>query len=265
MTWSASSDMRGAPRVTARAHIRRRGFTAVEISMVVTVIAILALLVLPLFQSETDDARKTAAENDIRVFATAMQLANAHTGYYFTLSTLDNTQNYDTGTVDATLDVPVNTWNDTLTAAERGAIASTWQGPYASIRRYSSPVELEALQANTWFRGGPAGSSASDGANGPINQRFDSSVSSNFSNDHVPLDPWGQPYLFYGPDYYHLPNGLGGLVGTETRFRNSLFVSLGPNGLPGDGSFGLSPATLARENLEGLMQSANSDDIFRFF
>ena len=43
-----------------------RGFTAVELSMVVTVIAILALLILPLFQRQTDEARITAAQGDIR-------------------------------------------------------------------------------------------------------------------------------------------------------------------------------------------------------
>ena len=39
----------------------RRGFTAVEMASVVTVIAILALLILPLFQRQTDEARITAA------------------------------------------------------------------------------------------------------------------------------------------------------------------------------------------------------------
>lgn len=264
MISSASSDMRGAPRVTARVPLRR-GFTAVEISMVVTVIAILALLILPLFQSQTEEARIAAAENDIRVFATAMQLANAHTGYFYTLSTLDNTDNYDIATVDATLDVPVNTWNDQLTAAERGAIADRWEGPYSSIRHYLTPPELNLLQPNTWFRGSLTGG-LPNGDNGPLNLTTDPTIGAvNWQNDHVPLDPWGQPYLFYGPDYYHLPNGVGGAAGQETRYRNALYVSLGPNGLPGDGSAGLSPFTLAREQLQTLMQQPNSDDIYRFF
>jgi prepilin-type N-terminal cleavage/methylation domain-containing protein len=247
----------------------RRGFTAVEMSMVVTVIAILALLIIPLFQKQTDEARIAAAEGDIREFAISMQLANAHTGFFFTLSSLDNTENYTTVNIDPTLDVPVVTWNHALTPAERAALAPTatpneraqlatgWQGPYASFRRTITPIELDALKPNTYFRGGPAGSPAA-GTNGPINQQFDAALGAiNFSSDRLPLDPWGNPYLFYGPDYYHPPNGSGGLV-AETHFRNSLFVSFGPNGLPGDAPT-FDAVTLMRES--GVV--GTGDDIFR--
>lgn len=237
---------------------KRRGFTAVEISMVATVIAILALLILPLFQRQTDEARITAAEGDIREFAIAMQLANAHTGYYFTLSSLDNTENFDTVTVDPTLDVPIVTWNDALTVAEREALAERWHGPYASFRRTIAPADLEVLQPGVWFRGDPFTASSGAGSNGPINQQVDPAfVGLDFSDDRLPTDPWGTPYLFYGPDFYHLPNGTGGIV-AETRFRNSLFLSLGPNGLPGDATT-ISPLLLMRET--GVV--GTGDDIFR--
>lgn len=228
--------------------------------MVVTVIAILALLILPLFQRQTEEARITAAEADIRSFAVAMQLANAHTEKYFTLSSLDNTDNFDAVTIDATLDVPVVTWNDALTAVERADLADSWAGPYTSFRNDITAAELEAFFPGTFFRGSATGATT-PGDNGPINQQYDTGIGgANFSADRIPVDPWGNPYLFYGPDYYHLPSGAGGLV-TETRYRNSLFVSFGPNGVPGDLTT-FSPgdaATLMRES--GII--GTGDDIFR--
>jgi len=227
------------PRCITRAI---RGFTAVELSMVVTVIAILALLILPLFQRQTDEARVTAAEGDVREFIIALQLANAHTGLWFQVHNLDNTDNLDpagAGQADPTLDVPVNTWNDALTLSERAALAQNWQGPYASFRRtasYSDPVDGDGLNdifPGVWFRGNYTGLVPTGG--GPINLSIDPSVNLTIpilqalSDERFPLDPWGTPYIFYGPDRYHLTDT------SETRFRNGLMLSLGPDGLPGDG------------------------------
>ena len=71
---------------------QEQGFTAVEIAMVATVIAILALLILPLFRTRTEEAKITAARDDMRSLAIAQMAAMADTGYYFRPQDLDNTQ-----------------------------------------------------------------------------------------------------------------------------------------------------------------------------
>lgn len=249
--------MRGLASVI-RTHRSRRGFTAVEMSMVVTVIAILALLILPLFQKQTEEARLTAAEGDIREMAIAMQLVNAHTERWFTLSSLDNTDNYNTTTVRPDIDVPLVTWNDALTAQERANLVTRWQGPYMSYRRSISADELFSLRPE-YFRW-QAGAPINGGLQGPINQQVNTAFGGvDFGPDRIPLDPWGNPYIFYGPDYYHLPTGVGGAFAPETRFRNTLFVSFGPNGFPGDLPGPVTAIDLMRES--GFV--GTGDDVFR--
>ena len=67
-----------------------RGFTAIEIAMVATVIAILSLIVLPLFRNRVDEAKIAAARADLASLMKAEMVAQADTGYYFRLEDLDN-------------------------------------------------------------------------------------------------------------------------------------------------------------------------------
>ena len=101
------------------------------------------------------------------------------------------------------------------------------------------------------------------GQNGPINHQVDGSYTSgNFTNERIPLDPWGSPYLFYGPDFYHPPSGTGGLVNPESQFRNFLIRSLGPDGIPGNATSGFGAGDLMRENFD---PNSPGDDVFRLF
>ncbi len=68
-----------APVVTFRQGLRRRaaearGFTLIEIMVVVVILAILAALIVPRVMSRPDEARVIAAQQDIRTLSQALKL-----------------------------------------------------------------------------------------------------------------------------------------------------------------------------------------------
>jgi prepilin-type N-terminal cleavage/methylation domain-containing protein len=73
----------------AGASRRRRGFTAIELTAVATIITILALILLPIVRNRVDQARVVAAEDDMRTIEIAETLARADTGHFFRISDLD--------------------------------------------------------------------------------------------------------------------------------------------------------------------------------
>lgn len=198
------------------------GFTAIEIAMVATIIAILALIVLPLFRKRTEESKVVAAQDDMRSLRAALVLANADSDWWFRLQDLDNP--------DA--DVPIAIWNRALTPTEQDVLASEerWIGPYDSVSRfvylfqihdgYSVPTGYETLLRNPkpWlFR--------TNG--GPILD-----LSADDELDKLPTDPWGNTYLFFGPGL------LGIRPASETSYGDAVLYSLGPNGVPGDNTAG---------------------------
>jgi len=75
----------GSPSSTGRRGTRRsdpRGFTFIEIMVVVAILAILAALVVPRIAGRTDDARLTAAKVQIRNIEGALQLYKLDNGVY---------------------------------------------------------------------------------------------------------------------------------------------------------------------------------------
>lgn len=73
---------RRAVRAVSRVLAAERGFTFIEIMVVVAILAILAALVVPRIMGRTDDAKRTAAKVQIRNIEGALQLYKLDNGVY---------------------------------------------------------------------------------------------------------------------------------------------------------------------------------------
>ena len=247
-----------------------RGFTAVEIAMVATVIAILSLLILPLFRNRVEEARLAAANDELASIAKAQLLVEADTGIFVRLQDLDNN-----GAIRDALNnppgnysdvVPYAAWNGTLETViptSRDTIATNWQGPYLTFKRSRSVAELLPLyglstraDANEGYiyvvGAGPFEPNSPDG--------FSEAGTVFIQQDRYPVDPWLNPYFFYGSTRYPFADA------SESTFNYNVVYSMGPNGLPGSVSSIISPPTNEPFDREVFVNSiGTSDDLeYRF-
>lgn len=247
------------------------GFTAVEITMVATVIAILALLILPLFRKRTEEAKKAAANDDLQSLMKALILANADTDQWFRLQDLDNTMIYNTPPLDTATEVPIAYWNRAISVNERASLSSPdrWQGPYISYSKgakmnfwyYYDPTNINGLYNWKPFLFRSNGGPIFDGPYLITDANGNSSVTA--SEDKLPKDPWGNPYIFFGP------GAVGWGPESTYIWGHGVIYCLGPNGFPGDNEAGAAnPNSYFRtstgvptdDNLIG-----NGDDMFVIF
>ncbi len=74
--------IRETHRASRHVLYRERGFTFIEIMVVVAILAILAALVIPRIMGRTDDAKRTASKVQIRNIEGALQLYKLDNGVY---------------------------------------------------------------------------------------------------------------------------------------------------------------------------------------
>jgi len=138
-------------RTTMKAN---KGFTVIELAVVLAVIAVLAAILTPLVTSYIDQARDTRAQNDVRAIAQAFNLYRRDTGQY-PIYANDTDADSDTGveyligagslpstsggslwtnltSTAASLETYLNTNNLGLVTTARGGRV-TYRGPYLDL------------------------------------------------------------------------------------------------------------------------------------
>lgn len=217
--------MKAIARTWRHSH-SRLGFTAIEITMVATIIAIIALLILPMFRSRAETAKVVAAQDELDSIVKTAVLASADTGNWFRLQDMDNSTLANFPPQEPDLEVPIAFWNRAITDAERQSLRSPdrWQGPYLVFKKTTTlGLMLASNYPALWRNGGPI-FHIGNGGGAATTLGIDS------DDDRYPTDPWGSPYIFFAPG--RLNNPSSGV--TESTFGNGAVYSLGPNGVPGD-------------------------------
>lgn len=236
---------------------RRRGFTAIELTAVASIIAILALILVPILRGRLANARVVATNDDMRSIEIAMMLANAENQLFFRLSDLDNPQN----------EVPLALWNQPLDPVTNSnvfaAMSATWNGPYMTYNdgRFVTLAQLDASFPLMRRVEGGAGS-------GPIlllNQSGLTDPLTSLLRDELgqrhPVDQWQSPFLFFAPEPFGA-NAGSIAVTTESFFAVAAVYSLGPDRLPGDLQ---NPQAQHFFRESGVLGNPNSDDLIRIF
>lgn len=258
-------------------HLARRGFTAVEITMVATIIAIIALIILPAFRSRLDNSKMAAAYSEMDTLAKAILMAEADANIQPRLQDLDNPAIVTPTNSNPSEQVPIAQWNYALETAQvptsRQRVASLWKGPYTAFRRYTYLTQDAAIDnrivagfvSTDNIDAGPILVTDFSGFGGNLEDTYLSGVPGRDA-DRYPTDPWGNPYIFFGrgrrdldraPTITNPPS-----AGDNFSYATSVLYSMGPDGLPGDGANLFAPITnLHRE--AGLL--GTGDDLeFRF-
>lgn len=234
----------------------RAGFTAVEITAVATIIAILALVLIPILRNQVEESKLVAAQDDMASIEKAQMMAYSYVSRYIRLQDLTCMEtNIQSGMTPNQIfnewrKLPAATWDRVADSGTVNNYRENWGGPYLAIHRGKSvrdlistnPVPfshmdgpilyLEGIDEQDWeyYTGG--GIDGEDGLDRAMH----------------PVDPWGNPYIFFGPE-----TGFNGRT-------TCVIYCMGPDGLPG--TFG---ANVAENYLRQTGLLGTGDDLSREF
>jgi general secretion pathway protein G len=171
--------------------VNSKGFTLIELAVVLAVIAVLAAILTPMVTSYLDQARLSRAQADLRTLADAVKLYQRDTGRY---PIYDSSSAY---TSDSVSKVVIG-GNNGNTPAD-GAGGASW-----GLSTQLATTSLE-LYLNNNYSGVSASTFPKATFNGPYIGTLDS-------------DPWGNKYLLNAGDL------------TRSSSNHAFVISAGPNG-----------------------------------
>ncbi len=239
------------------------GFTAIEISAVASIIAILALILIPIVRNQVDKAKIVAAQDDMASIEKGMTIAFAETGFYFRLMDLTLPGAEDPTITPAGNVLPIALWNRPVLPTEAVRLGTSWDGPYYAIHRGQAVSEILTTRPYLFRGDSPGGLPTPDG--GPIlvlqeDEDFLDDDGNGLDRAVHPIDPWGSPYIFFGA-------GMIGDFGnpetdnTETNYSTAVVYTVGPDGIPGF-SDPTDPQSYFRDFPDGI---GTGDDLRRTF
>jgi len=178
---------------------RERGFTLVEVIVVLSVVLLLSGIAVPLLTSYIEDARRTRAEAECKVLGAALMSCWKDVGVVPARSDLGVN-----GTVSVLLSGPtkptVNPWNATHQWATDGMSAT-----------------LGDVLDNHLLRNTPNGA-----AGGAYPVTGSNRWRGPYTNGPAPLDPWGRPYII---------NVRSGWSIDATNYKRLFVLSAGGDGI----------------------------------
>ena len=230
--------------------VGRDGFTLVELTIVVTILAMIAVLAVSRLSTTSQNARHIAAENDLKVLATAFtdpehgylrdmrgipgfSPANLRLANLFISTNLYGTADGIHGVRVDNVRLPGCARPEVFTRwdpeSERG-----WHGPYVRYATGTFPKAAEtrfasdASFASRGFYPKLYGLGLPDDFLVGLN---DCSIYG-FPGEPAVLDPWGNPYVLQIPPPQAFPDRMGSNTNLpdEIRFRYARIVSAGPDG-----------------------------------
>lgn len=228
--------------------------------MVATVIAIISLLVLPIFRNRAEEAREAAVVDEISNMAKMMLLAEADISGQPRLQDLDNAP-IQAG--DLLTMMPWNGINAAVTtqAFNPANIRANWGGPYLAFSaRNSAPVGSDEVAIYWYSNADENGFIVTKGSGPTVTNNFGTipparaplatEAEDDYIEDLYPLDPWGSPYAFFGSSRLNL---------NESEFNTNLIVSFGPDGVVGSGNADIltNPGLYRRYDAVGTGQIGN--------
>jgi prepilin-type N-terminal cleavage/methylation domain-containing protein len=204
-----------------RTSLWRRGFTLAEVIATAVIIVILALILIPILHGRVEDARLTAAKDELSQLSKVITLAHADTGIYFRLHDFDNGRIYNAANVDPLTQVPITDLDSgaAFNDSQRLALSKRWQGPYTQFNNSETIENLNTANLDLFTELG-AGS-----VSGPIYASADE------GGAKYPLDPWGSPYLFFVSEETQYDSATDSVT---TLSKIPVLYSMGPNMVPGD-------------------------------
>ncbi|MCX7718351.1 MAG: prepilin-type N-terminal cleavage/methylation domain-containing protein [Candidatus Sumerlaeaceae bacterium] len=211
------------------------GFTVLELLIAVIIIGILVAIIVPVYTDRAEQARLTAAQQDLDALKTAQEHAAIDTAYFYALYVLDDVRDFD--------GVPSSNPNDRTDGIRDEVLRTDISGDPRRIFIDTTSGQVPAGFATIFSQ--IQTSETNFNWNGPYVNYTRRSLPGEFTDvpADMPLDPWGRPYLFFTKDGYFNPRTLTidnqvtingtTLLGDATIFDRPTVLSLGADGASG--------------------------------